>query len=351
MSTNESSRLAHVDTLRLMAAGLVVFQHLAERHTGPLVKPLVALGPGVMGVVLFFLISGYVIPFSVRRGLDLRGFMIRRLCRIYPLFLAALAIVAATGWSGLLANFSDLRAASPLQCIANLLLVQDFFGVPAILDVSWTLIIELIWYGLFAVTLLLFREKAATLLAIAVPLGLVALGLLSLALDTRIPLARPAMIYAAVLGYQAYCYRSGLLSSRQMGVAVAMFVAVTWLTNFIAFGVFAHPHITLAQAVGPWSVAPALFLLVVLVPGIRDARVLDSGMLPTIGAVSYSIYLLHPIANAAADQYVPDSLMVPVALGLTFVLALAGYHWIERPGIALGRRLAAPRPRLTMARS
>jgi peptidoglycan/LPS O-acetylase OafA/YrhL len=245
MSTTESSRLAYVDALRLLAAGLVLFQHLVQRHPSWWSTPLVQLGPGVAGVVLFFLISGFVIPFSVRSGLHLRGFMIRRVMRIYPLFLVALAIIAIGGFTGWLAEWSDLRSAQPLRWIGNLLLVQDFFGIKPLLGVSWTLIIELAWYALFAAALVLFKARAALILAIAVPAGLLALAALSLALDTRIPLGRPAMIYAAVLGYQTYLYSSGALSARGLGAAIAAFLAVTWLTNYIAFGVFSHTRITL----------------------------------------------------------------------------------------------------------
>lgn len=347
MSSAESSRLAFVDTLRLIAAGLVVFQHLAERHQSPSIHMLVQLAPGVMGVVLFFLISGYVIPFSVRNGIDLRAFFIRRVFRIYPLFLVALAIVAIGGWTGILVQWSDVRDIGVIDWVANLLLVQDFVGSPAILGVSWTLIIELIWYAVFAAALIMFGDRAAIWLGIFVPVSLVALASISLVIDTRIPLGRPAMIYAAVLGYQLYQYHAGNLSRRQLYAALGGFFAVSWFCNIVSFGIFTHPHITLWQALGPWTVAPLLFFSILLPASVRTAPVLNRGLLPMAGAVSYSIYLLHPIANAAAEQYFSGFAIVPAALALTLLLAVLGYRYVELPGIALGRSLAARRPRLT----
>lgn len=340
MSSQETSRLAHVDSLRLIAAGLVVFQHLAEHYPAGWSKPLVALGPGVTGVALFFLISGYVIPFSVRRGLDLRSFAIRRLLRIYPLFLAALVLVVIGGWSGVLSHWSDLREANVLRWLANLLLVQEFVGVRPILGVSWTLIIELIWYGLFACACLRFKDRAATVLGLAVPVSMLVLGVISLLSEMRIPLGRPAMIYAAVLGYQAFEYRTGSIGLRRLIGAVALFLAVTWFTNFVSFGVFSHAKITLAQAIGPWTAAPLIFFGVVLTSRLRDAKLLSAGLLPMLGAISYSIYLLHPIAIAFAQQHMPAGAVVPAAIGLTLALSWAGYRLVERPGIALGRKLA-----------
>jgi peptidoglycan/LPS O-acetylase OafA/YrhL len=339
MSSTESSRLAFVDTLRLVAAGLVVFQHLAERHQTPSIKFLLELGPGVMGVVLFFLISGYVIPFSVRNGLDLRAFLIRRLCRIYPLFLVALGIVAIGGWTGFLNQWSYVRDIGLMPWAANLLLVQDFLGVPAILGVSWTLIIELIWYAVFAAAIFRFGDRAANVLSAALPAALIVLAIISLGIDTRIPLGRPMMIYAAVHGYQVYQYHAGKLSRNELYKAFAIFLSVSWFANIVAYGVFAHQKITLAQALGPWTFAPLIFFLVLLSARVRTADLINKGVLPLVGTVSYSIYLLHPIANAAADQYMSEAAKVPAALAFTIILSAIGYRYVELPGIALGRRL------------
>ncbi|WP_373475825.1 acyltransferase family protein [Sphingorhabdus sp.] len=341
MSSIESSRLAFVDTLRLFAAVLVVFQHLAERHPTVTTRPLVELGPGVMGVVLFFLISGYVIPFSVRKGLDPAAFIIRRICRIYPLFLAALCVVAIGGWTGLLDQWAYLADTGLWRWTANILLIQDFVGVPAILGVSWTLIIELIWYALFAFAILAFKERAADVLALVFPAILLGLGLISLWLDTRIPLGRPAMIYAAILGYQVYQFHTGKLSRTRLYGALGVFLGVSWFTNYVAFGIFTHPHITLSQALGPWTIAPLLFFAITLTDRLRTSGFINSGILPLAGTISYSIYLLHPIANAAADQYFAEMFQVPVALALTLILSVLGYRLVERPGIELGRYLVS----------
>jgi len=67
----------------------------------------------------------------------------------------------------------------------------------------------------------------------------------------------------------------------------------------------------------------------------------NRGILPLAGAVSYSIYLLHPIANAAAEQYFDQYIQVPAALILTAVVSVLAYRFVERPGISFGRFLVA----------
>jgi len=340
-----AERLGYVDSLRLAAAGLVLAQHIGEQVPSPAVAGFLALAPGVAGVVLFFLVSGYVIPLSVRAGFDARSFALRRLLRIYPLLLAALALVALGGWTGALGHWADLREAGAGRWLANLLLVQDFVAAKPILGVTWTLIFELAWYGLFALALCLWKARAADMLAAIVPLALLGLAAVSLLSGFRIPLGRPGLIHAAVLGYQAYRLRVGECRPATFGWSLAAFVAVTWLTAGISFGLFTHPHLTVWQVIGPWMLALGLFLAVTMAGPLRRSAVLNRGAIPGAGAASYSVYLLHPIAIVAVLQHGPVGMgpgaSVTSFLVLTGLLALAGYQLVERPGIAVGRRLTA----------
>ncbi len=333
-------RFGTLDSLRFLAAALVLVQHLFEGRPGWIADHIVSLGPGVAGVALFFFISGYVIPLSVGRGLQVAPFLARRLFRIYPLYLAALLLLLIGGETGLLPRWSDMGSASPWRWAANLLLIQDFVGQPAFLGVSWTLIIELAWYALFAATLLRFGPRAPDLLDRAAPALLLLAAAASLALAVRLPLGRPTMIYAAILGYQCFRHGRGEISGARLVQSVAVFAGVTLVTTAVAFGVFRHPHITLAQAMGPWLLATAVFVGVVTVPALRDAALLSRGLLPLLGAGSYSLYLLHPIGIAAAETHFAESWRLPAALALTALLTIAGYRGIERPGIAVGRRVA-----------
>lgn len=339
-----AERLGYVDSLRLAAAGLVLAQHIGEQVPSPAMAGFLALAPGVAGVVLFFLVSGYVIPLSVRGGFEWRSFAVRRVLRIYPLLLAALALVALGGWTGVLGHWADLREAGAGRWLANLLLVQDFVGAKPILGVTWTLIFELAWYGLFALALCLWKGRGADVLGVIVPLALLVLAVASLLSGLRIPLGRPGLIYAAVLGYQAYRLRVGECRPAAFAWSVGVFVAVTWLTAGVSFGLFAHPHLTVWQVIGPWTLALGLFLVVTMARPLRRSALLNRGAIPLVGAASYSVYLLHPIAIVAVLQYgrgLGDAGFAGAALALTGVLALAGYRLVERPGIAMGKRLTA----------
>lgn len=335
----EDQRLDYIDGLRLLGASAVVVQHLFERFSAPWAQALILPAPGVFGVVLFFMISGFVIPFSVRQGVDVRAFAIRRVLRIYPVYLMVLALALIAGLTNVAPHFRSIADAGPGTWLANLLLLQDFVGAKAFYSVSWTLAIEFIWYAIFIVMVKVAGDRAGPISAVAAPAMMLVLTIASLAIDTRIPLGRPGMLYAAVLGYQAYRYLQGETSARAWHATIAAFALITLFSNAVAFGYFRHPNITQMQAIGPWTAALALFVAVLSVPVLR--RGLAGRRVAAIGAASYSIYMVHPLAIAAAVHLGAPVLVVPAALLLTLGMALASYRWVEQPGIRLGRALSA----------
>jgi len=343
-------RLAFLDSMRFCAAALVLVQHLFEKRPGFIGDYFVPLGPGVAGVAIFFFISGYVIPMTTRSGFVPMTFAVRRIFRIYPLFLAAIVLITIAGATGLLPQWGYMYSAPVGTWLANLLLVQDFAGVRPFLGVSWTLAIELIWYALFAASLWLWRERAADLLDLLVPASLVTLAVASLAFDVRLPLGRPTMVYAAVIGFQSWRFLEGQIDIRRLLRSIAVFAVVALATTYVSFGIFSHERLTLAQALGPWTLGTVVFLVCVMYRPVREARILNSGLLPMLGAMSYSTYLLHPVALATARTYSAFEYQVPVVVALTLVLSWVGYNWVERPGIAIGRAVVrSVRPALVTA--
>ncbi|MFC3173508.1 acyltransferase family protein [Novosphingobium bradum] len=342
-----ANRLGFVESLRLLAAALVVLQHLSEHYPGMAVLAAVrGAGPGLLGVYLFFLISGYVVPMSVKGGLVAGPFLVRRLFRVYPALLAAFALAFLLGAGGVLPGWAWLDSASLRTWAANLALVQDYAGARPILGVTWTLGIEFAWYGLFALAVAQWGEAAARRLGLILPALLLALCAVSLGLAMRLPLGRITFLYACVLGFLAFRHDRGQLSRAGLLAHGGGFVVVLLVVDGVQFGLFRHGAISLAQVIWPSVVAPALFLGVVLAPCLRAAPLLARGVVPALGAASYSVYLLHPLGIALGDRVgatLGPIAGIAVSLAATALLALLGYRLVERPGIALGRRLLAGR--------
>ena len=153
------ARMRYIDTLRAVAALLVVWLHAVsifgrtsaatEQSGGWLYSTIAYIDVGHIGVVVFFLISGFVIPFSISadRPGAVGSFAIRRFFRIYPAYwlsvpLAALAIFWIWG-----------SPFSVREILVNLTLMQDLFGVRSAEGVYWTLPVELTFYALCIVLL------------------------------------------------------------------------------------------------------------------------------------------------------------------------------------------------------
>ena len=92
---------------------------------------------GPFGVAVFFLISGFVIPFSLQRFSSL-PFLLTRLLRIYPTYLCCLAI-------GMLAVYASAHywgtpfALSRKELLANGLLLHNLLGYGSLDTINWTL--------------------------------------------------------------------------------------------------------------------------------------------------------------------------------------------------------------------
>lgn len=336
--TAPAERLGFLDTLRLLGALIVVFFHFIEhRVSSETVKRLYESGVGTGAVMMFFIISGYVMPFAIRRGLNVKEFFVRRAFRLFPLYFFAIATLWIGAATHFLPYWSYMLDSSAFTWVANLLIVQDFVGAKPFLGVSWTLAIEVIWYIVFFFAVAFLGRRAAPILNLGSVAFLLALAAVSLVIQHRIPLGRPGMIYACALGLEMYRYSKGESSLRDMLAWLALFLGVTTVTNYIAFGVFAHDHVHLGTVLLSWIGAPVIFTAVLLSPALRNSRVIGSGVLPWMGTMTYSLYLLHPIAIVITYDYFAPAWQIPAMVALVSVFTLFGYYVVELPALRLGR--------------
>ena len=164
-----SLRVSELDLLRFLAALAVLFFHYSFRSAAPNAACEMSypwLAPvakyGYLGVELFFMISGFVILMSAECG-RLRDFVVSRIVRLYPAFWACctLTLIVTVAIGG--PRFS----ASLNQYLINMTMMSGFFGVPSIDGVYWSLFVELQFYALVCVVLLLGRIHQAESFLIA----------------------------------------------------------------------------------------------------------------------------------------------------------------------------------------
>jgi peptidoglycan/LPS O-acetylase OafA/YrhL len=182
-------RLHSLTGLRALAAGMVFVFHITSAQLTPFTGDAARDGEhwftsfGTIGVSFFFILSGFVLTWSVRPGEKARRFIRRRLVRIYPnhlvTFAAALLFFAAATTTTSIA-------------VPNLLLVHawipDLATVWGVNSPSWSLSCELFFYLCFPLAYVAVRRIADNRLWIWTA-GTAALAV-----------AAPAIAYAALPG-------------------------------------------------------------------------------------------------------------------------------------------------------
>jgi peptidoglycan/LPS O-acetylase OafA/YrhL len=136
--------------LRGFAALLVLYTHLIYplTHVDPIYAPpkiLRAFDASQGGVLLFFILSGYVIGLANRKSLSwpsFKNYLLRRGIRLFPLYFLAIIV------SWVVLPVDDWPAV-----LGNLFFLQGTFGVPTLQANTnlWSLNFEVIYYLLFFV--------------------------------------------------------------------------------------------------------------------------------------------------------------------------------------------------------
>lgn len=124
--------------LRGIACLAVVFFHI------PNTRNFHGFSLGLTGVSIFFLISGFVIPFSLQKKSTL-NFLISRFLRIYPVFIVSALF---TLWVMYIKNSLNLNLTEIFLDLT--IFGQWFYEIEPIDMVVWTLFVELNFYILIA---------------------------------------------------------------------------------------------------------------------------------------------------------------------------------------------------------
>ncbi|MEU7906564.1 acyltransferase [Actinoplanes sp. NPDC049118] len=391
-----AERMAWLDALRAVAVLLVVYAHLS-RYLFRGVRGFTGewLHAGTAGVMLFFLVSGYIIPASLERHGSLRSFWVSRLARLLPLYVVVTVLVLCLGANGLVPMDPYLAAHPVTAAVAHATMLPHLLGVPLVTPVFWTLTFEMVFYllvsALFALRLHRTGGAVAVLLSaiavltvplapgllsatpagvravtVAVALGLAA-GLPAVASGRRRIVVCGALLLAAIAGTLLAAGQDpahvwdGLLIVAVMFVGTAIHRAQHrqtgwWQAGAVAAAVSAALlfawYAELDALGAPTATYRARSVITLLVFG----GVFALGLLTRwawrplawLGRVSYSVYLVHfvliqllrPVLTPLGDR-LPGAGEVPVALaylGLLLGVSWLTHRFVEVPGQRLGRR-------------
>jgi peptidoglycan/LPS O-acetylase OafA/YrhL len=350
---SRSGYVPSLDVIRAIAVLSVVLYHV---HGG-----IFDALHGFRGVTVFFVLSGYLITTLClreedRRGaLDVRGFVIRRVFRILPLYYVVLAVYVVL----VLMLHLDSRTAAFRHALPwYLTYLQEWpiihggvQGTP--LGVSWSLGIEekfyVVWPVLAFVLLRARRGRAA--LSAGIAAAIVVVSIVQPVPTGQLLVHYTSIMAGAVLAFVLHRPRSyerlRFLGRPPVCAALAVVVALLWVAPTPELAEFVPvPDI-------PIFVIPVALLLGGLVTaGPALARIASPAPLVHVGRLSYAIYLTHQIFLNGADRVLPAGLHGPARAALTLLIAVPVtlvvcellHRLIERPMIRAGHRLGRPRP-------
>jgi peptidoglycan/LPS O-acetylase OafA/YrhL len=402
----EQGRLAWLDALRGIGALSVALFHGMSYYLKDARGPVSEwVDPGTYGVLVFFLVSGYIIPASLERTGSLRRFWTGRLFRIYPLLGFVTAAIVLLSTAGLVPWREQLGTYSPWSAVAaHLTMLQDQLAVPSALNVLWTLSYEMAFYLLVAAlfTVNLHRRSTAVALIFAA-LSLALGGLLPVAaLSHQFGTGRTVACAAAVLlaAVTAACSASAAtqrVTALSGGALALILISVNgrvapWQGLIILAAMFtgtviyradqgqlserkaaivAGAVLCAAVITGIWHIGEAggdvlvyqrnwavTVMLTALTFGVAYAlrRHRPPHWLTWLGVISYSVYLVHPLLLVISDLFIGrrhhDVVFLLGYLAVLLALSALTHHLIEQPAQRLGRRLsrAAPTSRADLDR-
>jgi peptidoglycan/LPS O-acetylase OafA/YrhL len=342
----KAGQLAGLDGLRAIAAFMVVFYHFGI--------PFISGGAGVL---MFFVLSGFLITWLLLRENDeqgtvsLRKFYMRRSLRIFPAFYCYAAVLFGT-----ILIRQHARLVWP-QALASLFYVGNYYqalnGDPNTgFSHTWSLAIEEQFYLLWPLTFLLLRRNykrmagflAGTIFVIWVYREALVFvfhvheGYIYEAFDTRADHLLIGCLLAVVLRARMFPRFWNWISIRSwVAVVVTALLAISSAAEFIYGPVYRD---RVSFIVSPLLVAIWITQLIAL-RGARLWRWTNWGWVRYLGRISYSVYLYQQLVvevpkKLLAHQWVGVQLAASVILIVS--MASMSHYLVEQPFLRLKAR-------------
>lgn len=322
-------KLLIVEYLRGIAALSVAWFHLTGTYANGPIKTSGSLG--WLGVDVFFVISGFIIPASITRIYgdnytlkNFRSFITRRFIRVEIPYVASM-LLALLLWylATLKPGFTGQHPNCGIGCLtAHLFYIVPWTKYQWLQEVYWTLGYEFIFY--VAIGLghqLVAGERDWRNWYIIVILGL------SLNWNGYLP-DRALLFLIGLTGYRIHRYASIDLALGGLSLL------------FIGFTIAKH-----SQGIAIVGLLTMAFIIIFSKP--KFSAKLPRGMLP-IAACSYSLYLTHVLIGARivnigrkyATDPLSELLLSSVALVISVAFAYLFMLTIEKPAIQLSRKIS-----------
>lgn len=339
--TASNIRFDNLDVLRGIAAISVVVQHYTT--SAGIMNDLSYFSFGKFGVVLFFLISGFLIPNSLshRNEKPIMSFLVSRFFRLYPIYWVSIIFFVLTSIT--LNNDFDT-----LTVLINFTMFQKFIGVRDVIGVYWTLFIEMCFYIICVASFKFSINNHINRFYYGIAFLLLSFiqGVVRFYLEVKMPVA---LTMGLSMMFFASCLRDIVDGEESKYGALfvlcylVLFPIICYFAYSADFGYKENPY----KYFFSYTVALVIFLFSLKCK-------LDTKSSPVVvkkafslfsffGLISYSLYLFHVLFLKLYEKMFHGHLDNPIVILSFFFVNIAVswglYEVVEKQGVLMGKSI------------
>jgi peptidoglycan/LPS O-acetylase OafA/YrhL len=307
--------LPRLESLRGLAAISVVGFHAYMMRSD-------TTATGLAPVVLFFVLSGFVLSRSLERNRKPLNFFWSRAFRLLPAGIASVLLLTILYWQfGFYVGFeADFH---PMNILLNAFFIKSDINGP-----MWSLTVECVATPLILFSFLAFKQSGYWPLTVMIMI-LFALSFWGPYVHLLGGWTNLAPLYAFVAGVLLHF----MVQESHIRLRLPVVIAITIAIIFCA----------LRKQTAPVILADCIFSAALIYAIATDERsrlfvLLDTAPVRFLGRISYSFYLLHMIGLSLAAM-TTNSFLSLFGLAVAYTIPMAWLSWIivERPFIHLGK--------------
>lgn len=323
-----SRRLTALDGLRGVAALAVALFHFFYQYNiayGHHFAVPAAFQFGYYGVHLFFLVSGFVIFWTLAKIQHPFDFVWSRFSRLFPVYWVAVSITFLI----VLFYGPEDRVSTVRDLIINYSMVQAYLGVPHVDGVYWTLTLELAFY-FWMFLLLIFRQLShierwlITWVAVSAALALTgAIEMVPMRLRYLLLLDYIGLFAAGICFYRLWEGNANRLTYAVLALSfITLYAQYPWQGALIISAIYVLFYCAVTDKIALLSYKPFVFM----------------------GTISYSFYLIHQnigysIINMSYELALPPAVGIAGAMLTGLILGSLLTYTVEKPAMTYLRKL------------
>lgn len=277
-----------------------------------------SLNYGYLGVIMFFVISGFVIPYSMFvKNYQLKHFfrfLLKRTIRIEPPYIIFIFVLLLVNYYTFVHLWGFPFPSTFKQFFLNITYLAPFFKVPWITIIFWTLAVEFQFYILTGLIYNTFVNK--TLHKFIGFATLLALGFL---IPESYQTVLNYYIYF-IIGFQTFMYYTKQIKSLEF--VLSMFSSVVFIAIF-----------------KEWEALPVIAITVLAILYFNYEHKIAT----FLGNISFSLYLTHGVIGGNIVIFtkvgMPRTVLLVYILFNAIAFATLYYYVVERTFLKLSKRI------------